>query len=43
MNSWSFVFAAYAVTAVATIGLLGWAWVSMRRAEHAAKAAEHQR
>jgi hypothetical protein len=33
MNQWAFVIAAYAVTAVATAGLLVWAVASMRRAE----------
>ena len=33
MNQWAFVFAAYAVTIVATVGLLAWAIASMRRAE----------
>lgn len=33
MNPWPFVTAAYAVTIAATIGLLLWAVLSMRRAE----------
>ena len=33
MNHWAFVAAAYAVTLVATGGLLSWAMASMRRAE----------
>ena len=33
MNQWAFVIAAYAVTIVATAGLLAWAVASMRRAE----------
>ena len=36
MNHWSFVTAAYAVTLVATVGLLLWAYASMRKAEAAA-------
>ena len=36
MNQWSFVAAAYAVTLLATLGLLMWAWAGMRRAERAA-------
>ncbi len=43
MNQWSFVIAAYALTAIATFGLLGWAWASMRRAETAAEAVKRQR
>ena len=33
MNQWAFVVAAYGVTAVATVGLLAWAFWSMRVAE----------
>ena len=33
MNQWSFVAAAYGVSIVSTIGLLFWAYLSMRRAE----------
>ena len=36
MNHWAFVTAAYAVALVATLGLLAWAWLTMRRAEAAA-------
>jgi heme exporter protein CcmD len=36
MNPWPFVVAAYAVTLVATAGLILWAYASMRRAEAAA-------
>ena len=38
MNPWPFVTAAYAVTVGATMALLVWAWLSMRRAEAAADA-----
>ncbi len=38
MNQWSFVIAAYAVVALATIGLVGWAYMAMRRAEADAEA-----
>ena len=38
MSHWPFVTAAYAVTVLATAGLLAWAYVSMRRAEAAADA-----
>ena len=33
MSAWPFVIAAYAVTGLATSGLLAWAWRSMRAAE----------
>ena len=33
MNAWSFVLAAYAVTGAGTLGLVAWAWRSMRVAE----------
>ena len=36
MSSWPFVIAAYAVAIVATVALLLWAFVAMRRAEAAA-------
>ncbi len=35
MNPWPFVAAAYVVTISLTGGLLGWAWLAMRRAEAA--------
>ena len=37
MNHWDFILAAYAVTTVATGGLIAWALVTMRRAEAAAE------
>jgi heme exporter protein CcmD len=37
MNHWAFVTAAYAVTAVATVCLLAWAYATMRKAEAAAE------
>ena len=37
MNQWSFVTAAYVVALVATLGLLLWAYASMRKAEAAAE------
>ena len=43
MSQWSFVIAAYALTALATLGLLGWSCASMRRAEAAADAAKRNR
>jgi hypothetical protein len=36
MNHWFFVSAAYALTLLATGGLVAWAYTSMRRAEAAA-------
>lgn len=33
MNQWAFVIAAYAVVAAGTAGLVGWAWLGLRRAE----------
>lgn len=38
MNQWSFVLAAYGVTALATIVLVVASWRAMRRAEAAANA-----
>ena len=38
MNQWSFVLAAYAVTALATVVLLAASWRAMRRAEAASDA-----
>jgi len=38
MNQWAFVVAAYGVTAVATMALIAWAFVSMRSAEAEAEA-----
>jgi len=41
MNPWPFIVAAYALTALGTIGLTLWSWVPMRRAEaEAAKLSE---
>lgn len=39
MNQWSFVLAAYGVTALATVVLLVLSWRAMRRAEAAADVA----
>ncbi|BBC73623.1 conserved hypothetical protein [Altererythrobacter sp. B11] len=33
LDQWNFVLAAYAVTILATLVLLGWSWLAMRRAE----------
>ena len=42
MTQWSFVTAAYAVALVATVGLLLWAYASMRKAEAAADELKRQ-
>ena len=39
MNQWFFVFAAYALVALATGGLVAWAYWSMRKAEADAREA----
>jgi len=36
MNPWTFVAGAYAVALIPTVGLLLWAYASMRKAEAAA-------
>ncbi len=33
MNHWPFIIAAYALTAVGTLGVVGWAYRAMRKAE----------
>lgn len=38
MNAWTFVLGAYWAAICLTVGLLGWAFASMRRAEAAADA-----
>jgi hypothetical protein len=38
MNQWAFVIAAYSLTLAATVGLVGWAIMSMRSAERSAEA-----
>ena len=43
MSQWSFVIAAYGIVGVATLGLIGWAWSTMRRAEAQAEAAKQRR
>ena len=42
MNQWSFVFAAYGVVTVVTVGLILWAWISMRVAEAQAEAVKRR-
>jgi hypothetical protein len=43
MNPWPFVFAAYAATGLGTLGLLAWAWRSMRTAERQADSLKRDR
>ena len=43
MNHWAFVMAAYSLTIVATLGLVGWAMLAMRRAEADADAVKRRR
>jgi len=33
LDPWTFVIAAYAIGVIGTLVLLGWAWLTMRRAE----------
>jgi heme exporter protein CcmD len=33
LDPWPFVIAAYVLTIAATLGLVGWCWLAMRRAE----------
>lgn len=40
MSQWAFVFAAYSLALLATIGLILWAYLSMRNAEADAEAAK---
>jgi len=43
MSQWSFVIAAYGLAALATIGLTGWAYLTMRTAETDADAVKRRR
>jgi hypothetical protein len=43
MNQWAFVVAAYGVTALATVALIAWAFVSMRSAEAEADALKRRK
>jgi hypothetical protein len=42
MSQWSFVIAAYGLAGIATIGLVGWAYLAMRSAEAAAGAVKRR-
>ncbi len=35
MNHWPFITAAYVLTIIATLGVVGWSLIAMRRAEKA--------
>ena len=43
MNQWAFVIAAYSATALATLGLLLWAYLSMRTAEGEAESVKRRK
>ena len=43
MNPWNFVIAAYGLVSVATIGMVAWAYFSMRKAEADAEAVKRRR
>ena len=42
MNQWAFVIAAYGVAGLATIGLVAWSYLAMRKAEADAEAAKRR-
>ena len=42
MNQWAFVTAAYGVALLATLGLVAWAYLSMRKAERDAEAVKRR-
>ena len=42
MNQWAFVTAAYGLAALATVGLVVWAYLSMRQAEADAEAVKRR-
>ena len=43
MNQWTFVIAAYGTVLAATIGLVGWSYLSMRAAEADADAVKRHK
>jgi hypothetical protein len=43
MSQWSFVIAAYGLAALATLGLVTWSYLAMRRAEADAEAVKRRR
>ena len=42
MNQWAFVLAAYGLVTLATVGLVLWAWMSLRTAEADADAVKRR-
>jgi hypothetical protein len=42
MNQWAFVLAAYGLAALATVGLVAWAFLSMSKAEAGAEAVKRR-
>jgi heme exporter protein CcmD len=43
MNHWSFIIAAYGLTALGTVGVVVWSYMDMRRAEKAVADLEKRR
>ena len=43
MTHWPFIVGAYAVALIGTLGLAGWSFAAMRRAERAADALKDER
>jgi hypothetical protein len=43
MNHWTFIIAAHAVTVLGTLGVTGWSYLWMRRAEKRAEALRNDR
>ena len=43
MTHWPFILGAYAVALVGTLGLIGWSFAAMRRAERAVDALKDER
>lgn len=33
LDQWNFVYAAYAIGVLGTLGMVAWSWIDMRRAE----------
>jgi hypothetical protein len=42
-DPWPFVIASYAIALIGTLALVGWAWLSMRRAEKRRDAVRRER
>ncbi|WP_172799847.1 hypothetical protein [Croceicoccus bisphenolivorans] len=43
LSHWPFVIAAYVIGVVGTLGMAGWSWIAMRRAEARRDAARGER